>query len=335
MMERSKNEICILVVDDEPIPRDILCQELNAVGYRTVVAIDGVDALVKVKEQKFDLVISDIKMPRMDGLVFLREAKKIAPKIEVIMLILYGTVELAVAALKEGAYDFVQQPYNLKEILAVIDKALERRELNVLLALYEASKAMFSKIKLADLLDLVMDLIQKVLEADEASIMLINEEKKLCIAASRGLDKEIADHVSLNIGERISGKVCQEKQGRLLINGLTNYPEFSEIEPKPNIGSSIVVPIIFQEDVFGVLNLTRLKGHQDFDSFDYQSASIFISQLAQAIQNAKLYQVLEKKIEEAQKINSIMMGREKRIIELKKEVDEVLIACGKPAKYKV
>lgn len=334
-MERNKNEICILIVDDEPMPRDVLCQELNTAGYRTVISIDGVDAIQKIKEQKFDLVISDIKMPRMDGLTFLREAKNIAPNIEVIMLTVYGTVELAVAALKEGAYDFIQQPYNSNEILAVIDKALEKKELNVLIALYEASKIMFSKVKLADLLVLVMDLIQKVLEADEVSIMLINEEKKLYIAACRGIDKEIADKVRLDIGERISGKVCEDKQGRLLIDGLTNYPEFSKIAPKPRIGSSIVIPIIFQDDVFGVLNLARLKGHQDFDSFDYKSASIFISQLAQAIQNAKLYQVLEKKIEEVQKINSIMMGREKKVLELKKEVDEVLKACGKPIKYKV
>ena len=136
MTLKDKNDIRVLVVDDEQGMRDLLSYELGSQGYQVVTAIDGVDAIEKIRQSKFQLVITDLKMPRMGGMETLEEIKKIDPSIEVIMATGFGTIEVAVSAMKSGAYDFVQKPYNLHEISALIDKALEKSQLRALIALY-------------------------------------------------------------------------------------------------------------------------------------------------------------------------------------------------------
>jgi len=119
----------ILVVDDEPGMRDFLIYELQEEGYQTAFACNGEEALEKIKNENFQVVVTDIKMPKMDGLELLEKAKKISPYLEFIMVTGYAQIENAVKAMKEGAYDFLSKPYELNEILVVIEKALEKSEL--------------------------------------------------------------------------------------------------------------------------------------------------------------------------------------------------------------
>ncbi len=298
MSKREKKEIRILVVDDEPGMRDLLSYELGSQGYQVFTAVDGLDAVAKVKTQALDLVISDIKMPKMDGISALDEIKKINPGLEVIMATGFGTIDTAVSAMKKGAYDFVQKPYNIEEIGALIEKALEKNELKTLIALYESSQAVFSTVNLKELLDLVMSLIQSGLKADEGSLMFLDESQKLYIACSKGLSDDLINQVQLQIGERIAGLAAQKRQEFLIINGLDKYPEFQGVSSNPRIGSSIVIPLISQNELLGVLTLNRIAGHENFNSVDLRSASIFASQVAQAVRNAKLFQALEQKIGE-------------------------------------
>ncbi len=123
------NKPRILAVDDEKGLRDLLSYELGSRGYLVVTAADGFEAVEKVKQERFDLVISDIMMPRMDGVQALGEIKKIDPELEVIMATGFGTIETAVQAMKKGAYDFIQKPYGIEEMDAVIHRALEKRGL--------------------------------------------------------------------------------------------------------------------------------------------------------------------------------------------------------------
>ncbi len=125
----NPNKPRILAVDDEQGLRDLLSFELSMKGYDVVTACDGLDAVEKVKQQKFDVIISDIMMPRMDGVEALEQIKKIDSEVEVIMATGFGTVETAVKAMKKGAYDFVQKPYGMEEMEAVISRALEKRGL--------------------------------------------------------------------------------------------------------------------------------------------------------------------------------------------------------------
>lgn len=119
----------VLVVDDEPGMRDFLVYELQEEGYQTAFACDGEDAIERIKKEDFQVVITDMKMPKMDGLELLEAAKKINPYLEFIVVTGYAHVENAVMAMKKGAYDLLQKPYELSEILAVVEKAFEKSEL--------------------------------------------------------------------------------------------------------------------------------------------------------------------------------------------------------------
>jgi signal transduction histidine kinase/DNA-binding response OmpR family regulator len=318
MAQKDKKETRILIVDDEPGIRDLLQFELGSQGYQISTASDGMDAVAMVRSQPFDLVISDIKMPRMDGVAMLEEIKKINPNIEVIMATGFGTIETAVSAMKMGAYDFIQKPYHIDEIGALIEKALEKNELKTLIALYESSRAIFSTVKLEDLLQLVMDLIQKGLQADEGSLLFVDDSNKLYIACSIGLKEEVTRKVHLRIGEGVAGLAAQQRRELLLIGGLEKYPEFKGIESNSRVSSSIVVPLVHQEKLIGVLTLNRILGHENFNSTDLHHASIFASQVAQAVRNAQLFKALETKVDELRKAYKMLDDTKTQLVETEK-----------------
>jgi two-component system, NtrC family, response regulator HydG len=119
----------LLVADDDPGLRESLERTLTREGYRVVLASDGRAALERVQAGGIDLIVTDLKMPGLTGLELLRAAKAIMPDVDVILLTAFGTVEEAVKAMKDGAYDFLTKPFRREQLIKLIDKALERREL--------------------------------------------------------------------------------------------------------------------------------------------------------------------------------------------------------------
>jgi two-component system response regulator HydG len=119
----------LLVADDDPGLRESLERTLTREGYRVTLASDGRAALERVQAGGIDLILTDLKMPGLTGLELLRAAKAIAPDVDVILLTAFGTVEEAVKAMKDGAYDFLTKPFRREQLLKLIDKALERRAL--------------------------------------------------------------------------------------------------------------------------------------------------------------------------------------------------------------
>ena len=127
----------VLVIDDEKGIRDLLIDELSSEGYKVDTAENGKEGIARIRDSRYDIVITDIKMPRMDGLEVLKVIERVSPDTEVILVTGYATIESAVQAMKEGAYDFIEKPFNLEELSALIDKAREKRELKRLLAQYK------------------------------------------------------------------------------------------------------------------------------------------------------------------------------------------------------
>ncbi len=119
----------LLVADDDPGLRESLTRTLARAGHRVVSASDGRAALERIQGGGIDLVLTDLKMPGLTGIELLRAAKAIAPDVDVILLTAFGTVEEAVSAMKDGAYDFLTKPFRGEQLLKLVDKALERRTL--------------------------------------------------------------------------------------------------------------------------------------------------------------------------------------------------------------
>jgi two-component system, NtrC family, response regulator HydG len=119
----------LLVADDDPGLRESLERTLTREGYRVVLASDGRAALERVQAGGIDLIVTDLRMPGLTGLELLRAAKAIMPDVDVILLTAFGTVEEAVKAMKDGAYDFLTKPFRREQLIKLVDKALERRDL--------------------------------------------------------------------------------------------------------------------------------------------------------------------------------------------------------------
>ena len=119
----------ILIVDDESTIRETLSLILSEEGYRCHTSANGEKALKMVQEQNYDLIITDLKMPRMGGLDLLKEVKNIAPGTSVMIITAYATLESAIQALRLGAYDYIIKPLDFDDVILRIKRLMEHREL--------------------------------------------------------------------------------------------------------------------------------------------------------------------------------------------------------------
>ncbi|NCT76056.1 MAG: response regulator [Sphingobacteriales bacterium 46-32] len=119
----------ILIIDDEKAIRKTLIEILSFEGYKLDEAADGEEGLKKFKEKTYDVVLCDIKMPKLDGIEFLQKAGEINPDTPIIMISGHGNIETAVEAVKKGAYDFISKPPDLNRLLITIRNAMEKTTL--------------------------------------------------------------------------------------------------------------------------------------------------------------------------------------------------------------
>ncbi|MGA1195236.1 MAG: sigma-54-dependent transcriptional regulator [Candidatus Latescibacterota bacterium] len=119
----------VLVVDDEEIVCVPLCDDLREAGYDVVGVFDAATALSKIETQFFDVMVSDVRMPGMDGLALMQAAHALHSEMVVIMITAFGTVENAVEAMKYGAYDYILKPFDTEKLLAVLGRIQEHQKL--------------------------------------------------------------------------------------------------------------------------------------------------------------------------------------------------------------
>jgi len=119
----------LLIIDDEKAIRKTLTEILSFEGYKIDEAADGEEGLKKFKEKTFDLVLCDIKMPKLDGIEFLQKAGEINPDVPIIMISGHGNIETAVEAVKKGAYDYISKPPDLNRLLITIRNAMDKSSL--------------------------------------------------------------------------------------------------------------------------------------------------------------------------------------------------------------
>src|SRR4030095_6588074 len=107
----------LLIIDDEKAIRKTLTEILSFEGYKIEEAVDGEEGLKKFRDKSYDVVLCDIKMPKIDGIEFLQKAVEVNPDVPIIMISGHGNIETAVEAVKKGAYDYISKPPDLNRLL--------------------------------------------------------------------------------------------------------------------------------------------------------------------------------------------------------------------------
>src|SRR6202521_2021975 len=125
----SSEQTTIVVVDDDREMVSVLCDVLRQGGYRALSATTGTDALAIVKQEDPDLLISDLRMTEMTGHQLQLEPKQIAPNLPIVIITAFGSIQTAVQSMKLGAFDYITKPFSNSELLLLVARALENREL--------------------------------------------------------------------------------------------------------------------------------------------------------------------------------------------------------------
>ena len=305
-----QNSAKILVVDDEKGMCESLRALLSKAGYKVKSEDRGEEALKTIEKNDFDLVITDIKMPRVSGMDILKAARGKNEDALVILMTAYASLESAITAVNQGAYDYLLKPIEFSDLKLTIQRALEKRradrekadlvtelqqknaelkkkvaELN---ALYKAGMSLSTTQSLRPLLNKIVSLATGVIEAESGSIMLIQSpEKVLTIEAAIGLSPEIVKRTRLELGSSIAGHVAQ-KGTPLIVEDLEKDPRFRHLKRKHYATRSLLcVPLKVKDKVLGVINLSDKTTGRAFTENDLRLLTTFASQAAIAIDDAE------------------------------------------------
>src|SRR5690349_18068269 len=169
----------ILVVDDERVIREILADFLAMEGFNVRTAEDGKAALTELSRARYDLVLSDLKMPNMGGIELLEAIERHTPGIVTIIMTGFGTVETAIDAMKRGAYDYIMKPFKMEEVVHTVRRGLERKKLQAenlrlkeALSLYKVSEAIAHSLSLDEVIRTVVDAALHEVSADAVFVTL-------------------------------------------------------------------------------------------------------------------------------------------------------------------
>lgn len=183
-----------------------------------------------------------------------------------------------------------------------------------------ACQELFEKGGVEDIAETVLCVVEKTLGADQGSVMLLDDKKRLRIAASRGINEKVASCVHLQLGERVAGLSIFERREFLINGDLGNYPLFKDLEANPIIRSAMICPILYREEALGVLNINRtLKSAEDFNQDDLRVAMLLARQVGLALHHARMCSRLRERTEELMKIYRELKDSRLELLEFEKQ----------------
>jgi PAS domain S-box-containing protein len=284
----------IMIVDDEAELMTALCEALAVQGYETMGFTTGADALKVLVEQDYDLLLTDLMMPEMDGIALLQAGLEIDPNLVGIIMTGHGTVQTAVEAMKTGAFDYVLKPFKLNTLLPLLSRAMEVRSLRMeniqlreTVAIHELGKVIAFSSDLNAILNKVADATLQQCTADEVSIMLPTRDgKELYVAVARGGHREyIGERVPMDRG--IAGWVARNRE-TVIINGKVDDPRFSPVNPRADIRAAVSMPMMAGGNLVGVLNVNVTRSHRHMTLGQVKALSILVSIISPILENTWL-----------------------------------------------
>lgn len=245
----SRDGLSCLVVDDEPRLRRVLVQLLEHDGFHCREAGTGAEGLTAMEAEPAPLVISDLRMPEMDGVTLLGHVVKRWPDTAVLMVSAVADVDIAVKCLQLGALDYVSKPFNLEEVRARVKQALERRQLRLELKSYQRSLEDRVQVQAHRIEELFLGGVQALAQALEAKDAYLRghslrvAEYAVSIARSVGLDDNAIDDISLGGHLHDIGKIGVSEEVLHKAGKLTDA-EYRHIMEHTVIGARILGPLL-------------------------------------------------------------------------------------------
>ncbi len=292
----------ILVVDDEPIIREVLSDYLASQGYIVETAENGAVALQELKKKRFQLMMTDLKMPVMGGAELLAELVKTKIQVTVIVMTAYATVETAIQTMKNGAYDYIMKPFKIDEITLMVERALEKDRLqreNIQLKeaqrIFQISEAMSSTLSLDKVLQIIVQSAKRETDASVASLVLWDHREGRWYS-------EICDTDILNItpGELddfldLDGLQKAHMEARPILHPPVDLQEFMKMPFREarELHSFVSVPLAIQGKVTGMLNVFSFSEGSTFQEGQRKSLYVLASRAANALENARLHEELK------------------------------------------
>jgi len=320
--ESSRPQPRILVVDDEPhvvqIFQDLLAQR----GYEVDSSSNGDDAIVKVTTGSFDLVLTDINLPGVDGLEVVRAAKAADKDTCVILITGYASTTTAIDALRQGAYDYITKPFDLWETAKAIERGLESRFLVIenrrlvtsledanrelqqheqilsrmvkeatqrITALYEAGKEISTSLSRQATLEVIVNHVAKLVGAEASLVFLYDTDAGEYVAeAGVGVPLEKLKTYRFGNGVGLHGQSVRNASPvryATLADTIGVEGFLTELTAQ----SALVVPLLTNENVLGTITALRRSG-RGFTPDDQELLTMFASQASIAVTNANLYE---------------------------------------------
>jgi len=298
----------ILVVDDERVIREILAEFLALEGFSVHTVEDGEKALTELRLHPYDLLITDLKMPRLSGLQLLEKVEQERLGVLTVLMTGFGTVETAIEAMKKGAYDYLLKPFKVEEVIHVVERALYRQRLQAenirlreALTIYRVSEAIALSHDIEHILDVVLRAALDEVKADVATLHLKSADKY------EERVKLLASDIQLPGGvpsPSFSVLLEQFAQGvPIIAHGNKAGRFFTESTIPEALTSFVAVPLQVRGNMVGVLDVFSFTPGKKFDEGHRKMLAVLASRAASAIDNARLYSELRMSNDELTRAN--------------------------------
>jgi response regulator RpfG family c-di-GMP phosphodiesterase len=286
----------ILVVDDERVIREILAEFLSLEGFSVHTVEDGEKALTELRLRPYDLLITDLKMPRLSGLQLLEKIEAERLGVLTVLMTGFGTVETAIEAMKKGAYDYLLKPFKVEEVIHVVERALYRQRLQAenirlreALTIYKVSEAIALSHDIERILDVVLRAAIDEVKADVATLHMRDprsghfEERVKVVASDANMPGGLPSPAFGILTEQFSAGTP------ILAHGLKASRFFTESSAPAELASFVAVPLQVRGDMVGVLNVFSFTSGKKFDEGHRKMLAVLASRAASALDNARLY----------------------------------------------
>ncbi len=273
-------------------------------NFEVETAADGLEAVDKAKEKPFDLIITDIKLPGIDGIETACLIREIYPDVPWIVMSAYGQLDLALKAIRVGVNGFLLKPFTPDELKAIVSYVMEmdqlRKEslrLKALLPLFEISKTLLSTLELEELENKLLKISRESLSADGVWMYEVDRDKLL------GEPSESLTRLSLELQAKLM-KAVEERDSALLWSQESST-EVSLLMGKVGLAQLLAAPMKAGERLLGFLAAFKYPGSPSFLPSDQDFMTILASQGAIALENARLFEHVQRAFVELQELERL------------------------------